>query len=104
MGWAALYAVLILLVDVIFLEPAINRYRELGAKIQEEFDTDLFRLPWNTHRCQSHPDPEVINNLAAKFKTKEKTVVVKVMNKVSRSGGTTKVKVSSVPVVVISGM
>lgn len=72
-GWAALYATVVLLVDVIFLEPAIKQNQELGAKIQESFDTDLFQLPWNSHRCHSRPDPEVINNLAAKFRRKENT-------------------------------
>ncbi len=72
-GWAALYAGMILLIDVIFLEPAVKRYQELGAKIQEMFDTELFGIPWNTHRCHAKPDPEVMINLAATFKKKEKT-------------------------------
>ncbi|MEI8381041.1 MAG: S-4TM family putative pore-forming effector [Planctomycetota bacterium] len=72
-GWAALYAVAVLLLDGVFIDPAIKRYQELGARIQEEFDTDLFRIPWNSHRCHSRPDPEVINHLAAKFKKKETT-------------------------------
>ena len=72
-GWAALYAGLVLVIDLVFLEPAVRRHQELGAKIQEAFDTELFGLPWNSHRCQAKPDPEVIINLAAKFKKREKT-------------------------------
>lgn len=72
-GWAALYAGALLLIDLILLEPAVKRYQELGAKIQEVFDTSLFGLPWNTHRCQAKPDPEVLIRLATKFKANEKT-------------------------------
>jgi hypothetical protein len=72
-GWAALYAIAVLLFDVVFLEPAVKRYQELGAKIQELFDTELLELPWNSHRAQSPPDPESIRSLADAFKKREST-------------------------------
>ncbi|MBL8813964.1 MAG: hypothetical protein JNM43_27590 [Planctomycetaceae bacterium] len=72
-AWAALYALCILLFDIIFLEPTIKQKQELGARIQEAFDTDLFRIPWNSFLCDPRPDPETIHNLATKFKKTETT-------------------------------
>lgn len=71
--WAGAYAVVILILDLVLLEPAVKRYQELGAKIQEVFDTELFGLPWNKHRCHAKPDLELVRSLADAFKTKEKT-------------------------------
>lgn len=73
-AWAALFAVLVLLGDLVFLEPWIKYYQEVGAKMQELFDTELLKLPWNTHRCHSQPAPELLHNLADKFKKKKKRI------------------------------
>lgn len=72
-AWGAFYAVIVLIIDVVFLEPIHTSFQTLGAKIQEMFDTDLMNIPWNTHKCNPRPDPEVLNGLANVFKKKEKT-------------------------------
>lgn len=72
-GWVALCAVAILLADLLFFEPRVKRNQELGAKIQEVFDTYLLELPWNSHRVGSPPDHEEISSLAESFKTKGST-------------------------------
>lgn len=71
-AWAALFGVSVLLVDFMFLEPHINSSRECGAKIQEDFDTQLFQLPWNNTLC-AQIQQGVIATLAHKFKRKNST-------------------------------
>ena len=64
---AALLAVTAAVVDAVFLEPAAKRYQELGARIQEVFDTDLLQISWNNHRAGAKPTPEEILHLAEAF-------------------------------------
>lgn len=72
-GAAALFAGGVLLADFVHSEPRQKRFRNLGARIQEVFDTQLLRISWNNHRCQSPPAPEEINRLASEFKNNEPT-------------------------------
>ena len=72
-GWVALFAGAVLLADLLYFEPRVKQHQELGAKVQEVFDTDLFDLPWNSHRVHSRPDPEEINSLAESFKKRNST-------------------------------
>lgn len=67
-GIAALFACGVILADFLYSEPRQKRYRNLGARIQELFDTQLLRVSWNDHRCQERPAPEEINRLASEFK------------------------------------
>ncbi|MFO0807542.1 MAG: S-4TM family putative pore-forming effector [Gemmataceae bacterium] len=69
-AWAGLLGAVTLLVDAIFLEPALKRKKELGAKIQEVFDTQLFRLPWNTLKVGAKPDRETIGEHARTYRAK----------------------------------
>lgn len=68
--WGALIGIAILLADAFFLEKAVKKNQELGAKLQELFDTRLFGLPWNDVRARGRPDPEVIAGLTAAFMEK----------------------------------
>src|SRR4051812_2712599 len=54
-GWAAFFACAVFVVNL-FLERLEAKYRTLGARVQEVFDTSLMDLPWNQLRCQSPPD------------------------------------------------
>lgn len=72
-GPVAIYSCVVLVVDIFFLEVKHKELRALGAKIQEVFDTELFGLPWNRHRCGSVPDAEDINRLAENFKERNTT-------------------------------
>jgi SMODS-associating 4TM effector domain len=69
-AWPALYGAIILLVDVIFLEPELKRKQELKAKIQELFDTELYDLDWNLLKCGKKPDAEDLVALAANHQKK----------------------------------
>lgn len=44
-----------------------KRKSGIGAKIQEEFDTDLFRLPWNKVLCGSKVNHDIKASLAEKY-------------------------------------
>lgn len=39
-----------------------------AAKIQEQFDTDLFNLPWNYILCKTKVDQDTIHDFAEKYK------------------------------------
>lgn len=67
MPWGALVAAVVLIADVVFLEPSIRHYQELGAKVHEVFDTELFELPWNAVKAGQQPDHETIARLTADF-------------------------------------
>jgi hypothetical protein len=53
-----------LLIDVIFLEPVAKTKQEIGAKIQEKFDTQLYHLEWNRAKVGPPPDHETLVDLA----------------------------------------
>jgi len=57
--WVALATFLIALLDLIWLEPIVRRYRERGAKSQNEFDYSVFGLPRDplaSGKDQAHED------------------------------------------------
>lgn len=57
---------LIALFEISYLKPNAAEKIELGAKIQELFDTEVFRLPWNSVCAGKKPAVEKINALARK--------------------------------------
>lgn len=48
--WGALYGIAMVLLEPLALEPRQKRHRELAAKVQEEFDWQLFQLQWREGR------------------------------------------------------
>ena len=52
-----------------------ERYRRLkteqGAKIQEQFDTELYGLPWNNNLCRTKIPIDIQQDLAAKYKNND---------------------------------
>lgn len=56
--WGVLYSVLVALLDTLWLDRWQNRLRTLGAKSQEEFDTELFDLPWRSLQAGPRLQPE----------------------------------------------
>lgn len=46
-AYAVLYSVFVFVVDFFILQPLISGKRTDGAKLQEEFDSDVFKLSWN---------------------------------------------------------
>lgn len=57
-------------VDVLGLERIQSERKKIAAKMQEEFDCELFGLPWNEIRCTTPPETELLNEAAEKFRRK----------------------------------
>lgn len=71
--WGTAYSVIVLLVDFLFFEPHLKKYQDIGAKIQEIFDTDVLQIPANPTKVHPLPEPEEIHSLATKFRAKHTT-------------------------------
>lgn len=61
-------------IDVLGLERIQSERKKVAAKMQEEFDCELFGLPWNVIRCTTPPETELLNEAAEKFRRKNTTV------------------------------
>jgi hypothetical protein len=59
-------------IDVLCLDRIQNSRKKIAAKMQEQFDCELFGLPWNEIRCSTAPETEVLNEAAEKFQRKGK--------------------------------
>ena len=59
-------------IDVLCLDRIQTSRKKTAAKMQEEFDCELFGLPWNAIRCSTTPETEVLNEAADKFARKLK--------------------------------
>jgi hypothetical protein len=59
-GWTA----------ILWLDRVQNERQKLGAKVQEQFDCELFDLSWNKVRCGAHPETEAVNEAAADYSNK----------------------------------
>jgi len=60
--YAALWACLATLADVLFFSPLIKAKKASAAKIQEEFDCEVLDLPWSDCKLGEHPEPELVSN------------------------------------------
>ncbi len=58
-------------IDVLGLERIQSERKKVAAKMQEEFDCELFGLPWNEIRCTTLPETELLNEAAEKFRREE---------------------------------
>lgn len=56
--------------DVLWLERFQSSRKKTAAKMQEQFDCELFALPWNDVRCGSPPETELLNEAAERFQRK----------------------------------
>jgi hypothetical protein len=62
--YVAFYGGVVLLVDLIFLEPPAKKNQETGAQLQELFDATVLAFPW---RARRRPDPELRHALAKEY-------------------------------------
>ena len=69
-GWAALYGVVVAILDAAFLENWQKSQKQQAAKIQELFDCELYQLEWNEVKVSNPPDRETIEDAAANYKRK----------------------------------
>ncbi len=60
--YAAFWACLATLADVLFFSPLVKMKRSAAAKIQEEFDCEVLDLPWSDCKLGEHPEPETVSN------------------------------------------
>jgi hypothetical protein len=58
-------------IDVLCLDRIQTARKKIAAKMQEEFDCELFGLPWNAIRCSAMPETELLNEAAEKFRRKD---------------------------------
>lgn len=66
-AYAVIYSVFVVIVDFFILQPMISSKRTEGAKIQEEFDNNLFKLPWNKILVGKKVEKEDIDLLHDKY-------------------------------------
>ena len=55
------YSVIALVAGFI-LESTVSKYQSLAAKIQQQFDSEVFELEWNSHLWETKPSLENIND------------------------------------------
>jgi len=70
--WAAFYAFAVALLDALVLESLQSEQRQTGARIQELFDCDLFRLPWRRLVAGEKPTPEIVTEKGCRYKQQHK--------------------------------
>lgn len=66
-GYVAVWAVIITLCDLFWLEPWQKRLKDRAAKIQEVFDCDVLNLSWNDIKVGKKPDAELVKEQADKY-------------------------------------
>ena len=68
--WSTFFAITVALVDALVLERVQTHYKKLGAKTQELFDCDLFKLEWRDLRVGEKPEIGDVLHAAECFKKK----------------------------------
>lgn len=62
----ALASIVLLLLEIGFATRLQRDWTKTAARIQEQFDTEVFQLPWNQFVVGSRVDPEVIRSVTRK--------------------------------------
>ncbi|GAB3253599.1 S-4TM family putative pore-forming effector [Chitinimonas naiadis] len=72
--YIALSGLILLLLETALLDRIQKDRLKRGAKLQEQFDTEVFDLPWNRFVTGAYVEPEDVRSLSAKplSKTREK--------------------------------
>lgn len=68
-GYVALWGVVVVLCDVLWLAPWQKRLRGSAAGIQELFDCEVLSLPWSDLKAGKRPDPELVKEQSGKYAT-----------------------------------
>lgn len=71
--WVALLALSIALLDSVLLERLQSSHRLKAARLQELFDTELLRIPWNSLRVDGRPGREEYVTAAGKYRARVKS-------------------------------
>lgn len=65
--WSGLFALVVLILDLVVLETQKERCQVEGAKIQEQFDAQVLELPLNQFKVRSEPSPELLQRYATRY-------------------------------------
>jgi hypothetical protein len=68
-GFVAFWGICVAFIDLLILTPWQKRLREAAARIQETFDCDVLKMPWNEIKVGKLPDPELVLEQSEKYKT-----------------------------------
>ncbi|HEV8414577.1 MAG TPA: S-4TM family putative pore-forming effector [Bryobacteraceae bacterium] len=66
--WSALYSLLIALVDPLLFDKWQKIWKTQAARLQEQFDCELFGLSWNELICGQPPSAELIHRAANRYR------------------------------------
>lgn len=66
-AYAVLYSILVFFVDFFILQPLISKRRTDGAKLQEEFDCNIFKLQWDKIIAGKKVERDVIDVLHSDY-------------------------------------
>src|SRR6266536_4358667 len=66
--YAALYGMVLTILDIAAIEAWQQSLKEKAAKIQELFDCDVLELPWNKLKVGRQPDPEIVASASSKYR------------------------------------
>jgi hypothetical protein len=69
--WPTFFALTIALVDVLLLERVQLNFKKLAARTQEQFDCELFGLPWRALRVGEKTEVGDVLHAAERFKEKK---------------------------------
>ncbi|MEZ8444938.1 S-4TM family putative pore-forming effector [Vibrio splendidus] len=72
--YIAVWGLLVVLVDLFFLQPLVKQLQDNAARIQELFDTSVFGLSWNEISVGRKPDPELVAEKANKHGLSEEQI------------------------------
>ena len=68
--WAALYGIVISIVDVSIIERKLREWKIDSAKIQECFDCNILDIAWNEIKIGSRPEREKISSASERYRQK----------------------------------
>jgi hypothetical protein len=66
--WAALYGIVISVVDVSLIERKLQEWKIDSAKIQECFDCNILNIAWNEIKVGSRPEREKISKASERYR------------------------------------
>ena len=55
------FSILATLIDLLYFTKFISKMKTNAAKVQEQFDCNVYQLPWNKYNCGGKPDKNFIH-------------------------------------------
>ncbi len=73
--WVAIYGLVVTMLDVLWIDRSQRGKLKLAAKLGEQFDCSLLKMPWNAFTAGRPVDAETIDGAARKFSGDEARVL-----------------------------